>query len=116
MKFKPEDLILKSNKKQVSYKTVSKFPSVTSDLAFIVAREINSLAVEDAIVSTSGFISRVELFDEFASNKFGANKKNIAYHIYLQHPEKTMTDKEADGIIKDIVSKIEEKYKAELRK
>ncbi len=116
MKFKPEDLILKSNKKQVSYKTVSKFPSVTRDLAFIVDREINSIEVEDAIVSTSGLISRVELFDEFASNKFGANKKNIAYHIYLQHPEKTMTDKEADGIIKDIVSKIEEKYKAELRK
>lgn len=116
MKFKPENLILKLSKKQVNYKAVSKFPSATRDLAFVVNREINSTEVEDAIAGTSDLISRVELFDEFASNKFGVNKKNIAYHIYLQHPEKTMTDKGADGIIKDIISKIEDKFKAELRK
>jgi phenylalanyl-tRNA synthetase beta chain len=63
----------------------------------------------------SDLINRVELFDEFVSDKFGAGKKNIAFHLDLQHQERTLTDKEVDDVVKNIVEKIKSRFKAELR-
>ncbi|MCL5410290.1 MAG: phenylalanine--tRNA ligase subunit beta, partial [Patescibacteria group bacterium] len=108
-------LSLKISGKKVNYRPISKFPAVTRDLAFILDKNLKSNNIESVIQETSELINRVELFDEFASDRFGVNKKNIAYHIYLQHPEKTMTDKEADQIIKSVIKNIESKFKAKLR-
>jgi len=97
------------------YRPVSKFPSMTRDVAFIVDNNTNADRVLDDIYSVSDAINRVELFDQFSSDKFGINKKNIAYHIYLQKMERTMTDAEADGIIQNVVKNIESKYQAKHR-
>jgi len=97
------------------YRPISKYPSVTRDLAFIVDQAIDASKVSDHIFSVSEQIGRVELFDEFVSDKFGQDKKNIAYHIYLQDMVKTMTDQEADLIIGSIVQSIEEKFDGKLR-
>ena len=95
---------------------MSKFPAVTRDLAFIVDRKVNVENLANDIYCVSNLINRVELFDEFASNKFGKDKKNIAYHIYLQSTEKTLNDPEAEKIINKIIMNIEKKYLAKLRK
>lgn len=101
--------------RQIIYRKVSKFPSLTRDLAFIVDQDLTTDKLITEIYSISDLINRVELFDEFKSEKFGQNKKNVAFHIYLQAEDKTLTDDQANDIIKDIVSKIESKNKAKLR-
>ena len=116
IKVSGEELELRLNRKRIDYRPVSKFPAITRDLAFIVDKKVEASEVEEVIGETSELIARVELFDEFASDKFGANKKNIAFHIYLQHPERTMIDKEADNIIQSVIKNIEGKFKASLRK
>ena len=116
MKASDADLNIKISNKKITYRPISKFPVVARDLAFIVDKDLVFGKIEEAIQETSEFVNRVELFDEFASDKFGVNKKNLAYHIYLQHPEKTMTDKEAEEIIKKIITDIESKFNAKLRK
>lgn len=116
MKLKKEDLELKLDKKKVKYRTVSKYPVINRDLAFILDKSVDPSEVESSIGEISNLIVRTELFDEFALDKFGVNKKNLAFHIYLQHSERTMTDKEADEIIKDIIANIEDKFNAKLRK
>jgi phenylalanyl-tRNA synthetase beta subunit len=55
------------------------------------------------------------LFDEFSSDKFGEDKKNVAYHIYLQAESKTLTDKEAEEIVEKIISSIEKAFEAKIR-
>jgi len=113
----PEDeLSLKIAEKMVHYRPLSKYPSITRDLAFITQDIIDPEEVVEQIYKVSGFIGRVELFDEFSSDKFGIGMKNIAYHIYLQHMDRTMTDTEADEIINNIVLKVEKKFNAKLRK
>ena len=114
-KFSENDLKLKLNKKTVHYRPISKYPSITRDLAFLMDKKIKSDDIVDKIYEQSDLINRVELFDEFASSKLGKNKKNLAYHIDLQHSERTLTDKEADSIIKKVVKEIESKFKAKLR-
>lgn len=99
----------------IHYRKISKYPSVTRDLAFIV----NSNQATDQIINTvydhSSLVNRVELFDEFKSDKFGKNKKNVAFHLDLCDQNKTLTDKEADKVIKELTRLIESKYHAKVR-
>jgi phenylalanyl-tRNA synthetase beta chain len=101
--------------KIVHYRTVSKYPAITRDLAFIVDNDTDPDQVANEIYDSSDLIGRVELFDEFSSDKFGANKKNIAYHIYLQHLDRTLVDAEAEEVVKQITEIVATKFKGELR-
>jgi len=110
-----QGLALKINKNAVVYRGVSKYPAVTRDLAFIVDKKIDAAKVSETIYTISEMINRVELFDEFASDKFGVGKKNIAYHISLQSKDRTLNDQEAEEVIKKIVKNIESSFLAKLR-
>jgi len=103
------------NKEAVCYRPVSKYPSVTRDLAFILDCKVSAADIRSAILIVSPLVTRVELFDEFVSDKFGKDKKNLAFHLSLQHLDKTLTDVEADIVLKNIVTAIEKKYYAKLR-
>jgi phenylalanyl-tRNA synthetase beta chain len=115
--FKPNDqeIELKLEDKKINFKPISKFPLVTRDLAFIVNNKTDSAEIEEEIVNTSELINHVELFDEFSSDKFGQNKKNVAFHIFMQHPDMTLTDEKASQIINEIINRIETKFSAKLR-
>jgi len=111
-----QKLNLRINKKKITYRKVSKFPSVVRDLAFVVNNTVGSNDVANEIYQASKLINNVELFDEYKSEKIGKNMKNIAYHIFIQSDDKTLNESEAKEIIKDIIKNIELKYKAKLRK
>lgn len=99
----------------IHYRKISKYPSVTRDLAFIMKSDQGTNEIIDTIYDHSTLVNRVELFDEFKSDKFGKNKKNVAFHLDLCDQNKTLTDKEADKIIKELTRLIESKYNAKVR-
>ncbi len=101
--------------KEIKYKPVSKFPPTIRDLAFILARDISAVKVAKEIEGVDKSIFIVELFDEYASEKLGKNKKNLAYHIWFSDFKKTLSDTEVDKITKKITDIICKKYKAKLR-
>jgi phenylalanyl-tRNA synthetase beta chain len=111
-----KNISLKSASPDTVYRGVSKFPAVSRDLAFIVDKTAPAGKISDKIYSVSELINRVELFDEFASDKFGLGKKNLAFHIYLQSKEKTLNDNDALEIINSIIKVVENKFNAKLRK
>jgi len=115
IKVSDKELGLKLSAKVVNYRPISKFPAVTRDLAFIVDKDLDSEKVKETIYSVSDQINRVELFDEFISDKFGVGKKNMAFHLYLQQMDRTMIDKEADKIIDNVINTVREKFAALLR-
>ena len=65
--FKTKDITLMP-KEGFEYRKLSKFPVVNRDLAFIVDKELEANKVKDSIKNQSDLITRVELFDEFASD------------------------------------------------
>jgi len=115
LKATESELKLSIKKDVVHYRPVSRYPSITRDLAFVLDKKVKASEVSNDIYEISNNINRVELFDEFASDKLGTNKKNLAFHLYIQDVDKTMNDKEADEIIKNIVKNISKKYDAKLR-
>ncbi|MFA6963679.1 MAG: phenylalanine--tRNA ligase subunit beta [Patescibacteria group bacterium] len=104
----------KSYSKSV-YRPISKYPMITRDLAFLVDKKLDSSLITQSIYAVSDMINRVELFDEFASDKLGVGKKNVAYHLYLQDMDKTLTDQEAEQVVKKVVKMVENEYQAQLR-
>ncbi len=112
------DRLLKLNKKNnIQHKDVSKYPAVNRDLAIIVNKTLPFEAVEKATATARvNKLTSISLFDIFESEKIGAGKKSMAISFTFLDEEKTMTDKEIDGMMNKIIGAYEKELGAEIRK
>jgi len=113
---KEPSIVFKSELKPIGYREISKFPPAIRDLAFICATKVDANKVLQEIKAVNEKIFLVELFDEFRSEKFGQNKKNIAFHLWLQELHQPMAEQEVEEILSTVTSHIEEKFQSKLRK
>jgi phenylalanyl-tRNA synthetase beta chain len=90
---------------------------VNRDLALIVEKSLPFETVEKAMKGIGlRKLNRVRLFDIFESEKLGKDKKSLAISFTFLDNEKTLTDKEIDGMMNQIMKTAEEELKAEIRK
>ena len=61
-------------------------------------------------------MQQMRLFDIFESDKLGVNKKSMAVSFTFVDEEKTLTDKEVDGMVARLVQNFEKELGAEIRK
>jgi phenylalanyl-tRNA synthetase beta chain len=112
----PVVLNLLENQK-VIYNEFGKFPPVQRDLAIIVDKSIAFGNIESAIKKLNlSRLHEVRLFDVFESDKFGERKKSLAINFTFIDEEKTLTDKEIDGMMEKIMQAVEKEFGAEIRK
>ena len=94
-----------------------KYPAVQRDLALIVNKE---LAWQDVLQTVNksklNRLKNIRLFDIFESEKLGAGKKSFAVSFTFQDEEKTLTDKEIDNWMKQIMDSLAKEHQAEIRK
>lgn len=99
------------------YKEIPRFPAVRRDLALILDKPVKFAAVEAAARSVkSGLLQQVNLFDVFESEKLGTNKKSYAVSFTFLDSQKTLTDKEIDGVMEKLIKTFETQLQAEIRK
>lgn len=104
-------------KKKIVYSEVAKFPAVERDLAFVVSKDTQYTSIEKAVKKTNiNKLQQVRLFDVFESEKLGAGKKSMAVNFTFLDEEKTLTDKEVDGMMQKIIGALEKEVQAEVRK
>jgi phenylalanyl-tRNA synthetase beta chain len=58
----------------------------------------------------------MRLFDVFESEKLGSGKKSMAISFTFLDKEKTLTDREIDGMMNTIMMALEKDLNAEIRK
>ena len=58
----------------------------------------------------------MRLFDIFESEKLGKDKKSLAINFTFIDEEKTLTDKEIDGMMNRIMQALQKDVNAEIRK
>lgn len=96
---------------------IPKFPAVYRDLAIVVPSQ---LKYEEAKRSVEKLrinqLQDVRLFDVFESEKLGRGKKSMAMSFTFLDKEKTLTDKEIDGMMNKIMLALEKDLSAEVRK
>lgn len=101
----------------ISFRELPNQLPVFRDLAMVVDKSISYQSVE-ATINKIGLekLESIKLFDVFESEKLGKNKKSLAISITFLDEEKTLTDKEIDGMMKKIMQRLEQDISAEIRK
>ena len=90
---------------------------VNRDLAMVVARNLPYEKVEATIRKVQiDKLQQIELFDIFESEKLGKDRKSLAVSFTFLDKEKTLTDKEIDGMMNQIMETLEKDLSAEIRK
>ena len=110
-----DDVKIRDKFDKVAYRPISKYPPVSRDLAFVVDVKYTISEVKDIILDASQAVVLAEPFDEFRDDRFGKDKKSVAFHIYLQNMDKTMSDEEAGREITRIITNLKKVLKAEVR-
>ncbi len=101
----------------INYQEVSKFPMVQRDLSLVLDKKINYAQVENVVASLKlSKLKVVHLFDLFESEKLGADKKAFAISFTFSDDDKTLTDKEIDAMIEQLVQSFKTALSAEIRK
>ncbi|MEK4521463.1 phenylalanine--tRNA ligase subunit beta [Psychrobacillus sp. FSL W7-1493] len=98
------------------YSPVSKFPSITRDIALVVDQE-KATGELQAIIQQSGgkLLKGVHLFDLYEGEKMEPGKKSVAFSLTYFDPERTLTDEEVVNAHNKVLKALAEQAGAELR-
>lgn len=112
-----EKLISFTNNKEIIYQPVSKFPQVQRDLSILVDKKIAYSEIENLVKSLQiKRLKKIQLFDVFENEKLGENKKSFAINFTFLDKEKTMTDDEVELMMDKIITNLENKLNAVIRR
>ncbi|MBE1554462.1 phenylalanine--tRNA ligase subunit beta [Sporosarcina limicola] len=77
------------------YVPVPRFPSISRDIALVVASETSAGTLENVIRSAGGkLLKNVKLFDLYEGDNVEDGKKSLAFSLTYADPERTLTDEE----------------------
>lgn len=101
---------------QKKYVPITKFPIVMRDLSFIVDKSIASQTVKATIKKYAGdYLTKVEEFDYFESEKLGIGKRSISYRMAFTPVESTFTDTEIEKYFSGVIDGVKKELGIELR-
>jgi phenylalanyl-tRNA synthetase beta chain len=110
-------LMTLASARKIEFRELPRQLPVYRDLAIIVGKALPFEKVEAAIRGTRlDKLQEVKLFDIFESEKLGADMKSLALSLTFLDEEKTLTDKEIDGMVVRIITALEKEVQAEIRK
>jgi phenylalanyl-tRNA synthetase beta chain len=103
-------------KNKVEYTEISKFPSVSRDLALLIDKKVTFAQIEQiARQSEKKLLKCVELFDVYEGKNLPEGKKSYAVNFILQDEQKTLNDKQIEAIMTKLITNLKKQLNAELR-
>ena len=111
------DNVMRAIKKnEVLYHDISKFPSVSRDLALLIDKSVEFEQIEQIARQTEKkLLKSVELFDVYEGKNLPEGKKSYAVNFILQDETKTLNDKQIEAIMTKLINNLKQKLGAELR-
>ena len=100
-----------------AFSELSRFPEVRRDLALIADRELPAESVLAAIREAAGeWLTDLRLFDVYHGKGIDPHRKSLAVGLTWQHPSRTLNDDEVNTTTQKILTSLEERFNATLRK
>lgn len=91
------------------YHSISKFPEVRRDFAFLVDRDAAVSDLERIISSSAGeAFKEVVVFDVYQGQGIDFDKKSIALGLTWQHPSHTLSDEEVNNSVELVLTALKE--------
>ncbi|MGP4041643.1 phenylalanine--tRNA ligase subunit beta [Gracilibacillus sp. D59] len=110
------DYILKIHENEPSFAKIPRYPSVTRDIALVVDEAVQAGALQATIAQAGGeLIKDIQVFDVYQGEHLAEGKKSIAFSLFYQDPERTLTDDEVEASYQAILEAVSNEHQAELR-
>ena len=95
---------------------LSRFPSVRRDLAFVVPEAVSWAALSATVERAAGpSLRALGLFDRYVGKGVETGFKSLAMGLILQEESRTLTDREVDGTVAEVIAALREEHGAEIR-
>jgi phenylalanyl-tRNA synthetase beta chain len=100
----------------VKFKSVSKFPAVERDLAFVLPKTLAAGQVAAEIKKTAGaLLQSIDVFDVFTGGNLPEGHSSVAYRMVFQDLEGTLNDEKLTALQAQIVANVEKKLNVKVR-
>ena len=110
------EALLEAKVSEIKMSPISKFPSVSRDLAFVLDANISAGDVIKTIKTVGrGLVNNCEVFDVYQGTGIAEGKKSMALSVTYRKDDGTLTDKEIGDIEDKIKFELSRSYKAEIR-
>lgn len=109
--------LLKLATKKVEFQPISKYPEVRRDLSLLLNKSTTFGEIREiAFKSEKKLLNRVNVFSVYEGENIDADKKAYAISFHLQDLEKTLTDKQIDKVMNNLMRRFEQDLNAVIRK
>ncbi|MDD7281869.1 phenylalanine--tRNA ligase subunit beta [Floccifex sp.] len=114
------DLLLSIKKAKVKFTPLSKYPSVSRDLAFVIDRDmpvekVINVMKKQGRVNKEMVIRNIEVFDVYEGEHVSENEKSVALSVLFQSDTHTLKDEEINTVFNNIIAAIVKDCNAQLR-
>ena len=111
------DLLLELIKTHsISFHELPKYPSVSRDLALLLDSGVKFGQIKEIALRTEkNILQDINLFDVYESDNLGKNKKSYAVSFILRDDLKTLTDKNIDKVMNNLIKAFEKELNAQIR-
>jgi phenylalanyl-tRNA synthetase beta chain len=110
------DLLGKKSSPLKKFVELSKFPEVRRDLSLVIDQEVSYDRVKKVAEKAGGkLLKQIDVFDVYQGDKLGQGKKAYALSFILQDQENTLTDKEIDKTMSNLIQAFQSQVGAIIR-
>ncbi|KIS04103.1 phenylalanine--tRNA ligase subunit beta [Paucilactobacillus wasatchensis] len=110
------DKIMAEPKKPRHYQMISKYPTITRDIALLVDENITNESILDVINDKGGaYLTDVTLFDVYEGSHLPAHKKSLAYTLTYQDKEGTLVEEKVNQAFDKVIKQLMDKLNVEVR-
>ena len=99
------------------FSELSRFPEVRRDIAVLVDQSVAAGDLLEDIREQAGpVLKNLRLFDVYQGKGIDPESKSLAIGLTLQHSSRTLNDDEVNTLMERVVSSLEQRFKATLRR
>ena len=94
----------------------ARFPAVYRDISIIVAKDVESLTIEQIIKREGGaLVESVDIFDVYEGKGIASNEKAVGFRVCYRSADRTLDGEEVNRLHQNIIDKIREQTGGRLR-
>ena len=96
------------------FEPLPRYPSATRDLALVMPSDVAAERVTRLILRHRG-VDRAVLFDIYAGENISEGSKSLAFHVYFQARDRTLTNEEVNKSLDGLLRTLERELNVTLR-
>jgi phenylalanyl-tRNA synthetase beta chain len=100
----------------LAHRPLPRFPGIQRDLAAVVRDDVPEARVRAALrAMPTSHLRRVTLFDVYGGDQVASGHRSLAYSLFYQADDRTLTDAEVNALHAEVVERLRAELGAEVR-